>query len=628
MNLARLAAAVLALLLLAGCAMLPAGMRPAAPAAEPVQLMEGRVAGPRSLGVRIEIEAPADLKVLLERHLDLVRLGRVARDEVEDSEWSRLIDAAPAQVRQLLLTEGYVAPRVMLQRQPGRSAGQPDVVVLQIDPGQRARISRFTIEVEGALENGAQAGAQAGAGAESEHARKTMDQLRARWALQPGSAFRNALWTDAKSSALARLRAAGYATAVWSGTGAEIDPDRNEVRLFLVVDSGPLFRFGGLVIDGLTMQDESTVLNLAATKAGAPVTETLLLDFQDRLQKSGLFESISVTLDADPARADAARVQVRLGEAPLQVYTFGLGFSANTGARASVEHVYRRVFGFAATARNKAEWGQKRQVWNGEISTHTGAGLYRNLLGGAVEWLKSDSDTVLSQRVRLGRTQDTQRIERLFYAEVERSQREAASTRVEAVAVSGNFHAVWRDLDSLLLPTRGVSLALQLGAGRSHGTNTDGGYFGRTYARITGYLPLGRQLYAQARLEAGHVYLADKDTVLPESQLFRAGGDDSVRAYAPRSLGPLTNGVVGGGKALLTTSFELATPISNKLPSLWGAVFVDAGNAANDFRDFKAVIGTGLGLRWRSPVGPLRMDLAWSPETRKTRLHFSVGITF
>ena len=628
MNLARLAAAVLALLLLAGCAMLPAGMRPAAPAAEPVQLMEGRVAGPRSLGVRIEIEAPADLKVLLERHLDLVRLGRVARDEVEDSEWSRLIDAAPAQVRQLLLTEGYVAPRVMLQRQPGRSAGQPDVVVLQIDPGQRARISRFTIEVEGALETGAQAGAQAGAGAESEHARKTMDQLRARWALQPGSAFRNALWTDAKSSALARLRAAGYATAVWSGTGAEIDPDRNEVRLFLVVDSGPLFRFGGLVIDGLTTQDESTVLNLAATKAGTPVTETLLLDFQDRLQKSGLFESISVTLDADPARADAARVQVRLGEAPLQVYTFGLGFSANTGARASVEHVYRRVFGFAATARNKAEWGQKRQVWNGEISTHTGAGLYRNLLGGAVERLKSDSDTVLSQRVRLGRTQDTQRIERLFYAEVERSQREAASTRVEAVAVSGNFHAVWRDLDSLLLPTRGVSLALQLGAGRSHGTNTDGGYFGRTYARITGYLPLGRQLYAQARLEAGHVYLADKDTVLPESQLFRAGGDDSVRAYAPRSLGPLTNGVVGGGKALLTTSFELATPISNKLPSLWGAVFVDAGNAANDFRDFKAVIGTGLGLRWRSPVGPLRMDLAWSPETRKTRLHFSVGITF
>ncbi len=620
MNFVRLAAAVLALLLLPGCAMLPAGLRPASANTEPLQVLEGREAGPRSLGVRIEIEAPPDLKALLERHLDLVRLGRIARDEVEDSEWSRLIDTAPAQVRELLLTEGYVTPKVMLQRQPGRSAGQPDVVLLQVEPGQRARISRFTIEVEGALERGALAN--------EGHASKTLAQLRSRWALQAGSEFRNPLWTDAKSAALARLRAAGYATAAWSGTGAEIDPVRNEVRLFLVVDSGPLFRFGGLVIDGLTVQNESTVLNLAGTRPGTPVTETLMLDFQDRLQKAGLFESISVTLDPDPARADAARVQVRLGEAPLQVYTFGVGFSAETGARASVEHVYRRVFGFAATARNKAEWGEKRQAWDGEISTHPGPGLYRNLLGGAVEWLQSDSDTVLSQRLRLGRAQDTQRIERLFFAEVERSQRDAAGTRVQAVAVSGNFYAVWRDLDSLLLPTRGVSLGLQLGAGRSHGTATDGGYFGRTYAKLTGYLPLGRQVYAQARLEAGQVYLADKDTVLPQSQLFRAGGDDSVRAYASRSLGPLVNGVVGGGKSLLTASFELATPISKTLPSLWGAVFVDAGNAVNDFKDYKAFTGTGVGVRWRSPVGPLRVDWAWSPQTRQSRVHFSVGVTF
>ena len=620
MTFARLAAAVLALLLLHGCALLPAGMRPGPPATEPLQLLEGREAGPRSLGVRIDIEAPADLKALLERHLDLVRLGRIARDEVDDTEWTRLIDAAPAQVRQLLLTEGYVAPKVMLQRQPGRSSGQPDVVLLQVDPGQRARISRFTIEVEGALELGAQAN--------EDHAQKTLAQLRARWTLQAGSEFRNPLWTEAKSAALARLRAAGYATAVWSGTGAEIDPERNEVRLFLVVDSGPLFRFGGLAIDGLTEQSENTVLNLAATRPGTPVTETLLLDFQDRLQKSGLFESITVTLDADPAHADAARVQVRLGEAPLQVYTFGLGFSANTGARASVEHVYRRVFGFAATARNKAEWGEERQVWDGEISTHPNAGLYRNLLGGAVERLRSDSDTVLSQRVRLGRAQDTKRIERLFFAEVERSQREAAGTREQAVAVSGNFHAVWRDLDSLLLPTRGVSLALQLGAGRSHGTSSDAGYFGRTYAKLVGYLPLGRQLYAQARLEAGQVFLTDQDTVLPQSQLFRAGGDESVRAFASRSLGPLRSGVVGGGKALLTASFELATPISKTLPSLWGAVFVDAGNAVDDFKDFKTFTGTGLGVRWRSPVGPLRVDWAWSPQTRQSRVHFSVGVTF
>ena len=634
---ARLARAVLWLLLtaglfglsglLGGCAMLAPALKGLAGPQGPVEAAaaaRSADATPRSLGVRIEIEAPSDLKALLERHLDLVRLGRIARDEVEDSEWSRLIDAAPTQVRQLLLTEGYVAPRVMLQRQPARAAGQPDVVLLQVEPGQRARISRLTLEVEGALEIGAQGSVPV----ESEHARKTLEQLRTRWALQPGAEFRNPLWTDAKAAALARLRAAGYATAVWSGTGAEIDPEGNAVRLFLVVDSGPLFRFGGLIIDGLTVQDESTVLNLAATRLGTPVTETLLLDFQDRLQKSGLFDSIAVTLDADPARADTARVQVRLGEAARQVYTLGLGFSANNGARASVEHVYRRVFGFAATARNKGEWGEKRQVWDGELSTHPNARLYRNLLGGAVERLVNDSDTVLSQRVRLGRTQDIQRIERLFFVEAERSQREAASTSVQAVAVSGNFHAIWRELDSLLLPTRGVSLGLQLGAGRSHGNTAKAGYFGRTYARLTGYWPLGRAVFGQARVEAGQVFLARTDTVLPQSQLFRAGGDDSVRAYASRSLGPIVNGVVGGGKSLLTASVELATPISTRLPSLWGAVFVDAGNASNDFKNFKALTGAGVGVRWRSPVGPLRMDWAWSPETRQSRLHFSVGVTF
>jgi translocation and assembly module TamA len=57
-------------------------------------------------------------------------------------------------------------------------------------------------------------------------------------------------------------------------------------------------------------------------------------------------------------------------------------------------------------------------------------------------------------------------------------------------------------------------------------------------------------------------------------------------------------------------------------------VFVDAGNAANGLRDFKAAVGTGVGLRWRSPVGPLRLDLAYGREVRKFRLHFSVGIAF
>ncbi len=615
-----------ALLLHSGCALLQgqSASASASAAAGPGQALPADPARPAAeaaaLGVRIEIVAPAEIKTLLQRHLDAVRLGGLARGDVEDSEWARLIDAAPAQVRELLQTEGYFAPQVLLQRQPGHAAGQPEAVRLEVTPGTRARVSRVTIEAEGELERGASAG--------EAHARATLAQLRASWALPAGSDFRNPAWGDAKAAALARLRAAGYANAVWSGTGAEVDAAKNEVRIFLVADSGPLFRYGGLLVEGLAAQDAQTVQNLAATPLGAPLTETLLLDFQERLQKSGLFDSVSVTLDPDPARAAAARVLVRLRESPLQVYTFGVGFSANTGARASVEHVYRRVFGFAATARNKIEWGQRRQAWNGEISTHPGVSLYRSLVGGAVERLQTDSDTVLSQRLRLGRTQDTQRLERLYFVEAERSQRQALDQpRTDAFALSFNYHGAWRELDSVVLPTQGFTFSGQAGVGRSHGSHADAGYFTRAYGRLTGYLPLGRSLYGQARIEVGQVFLR-QGLVVPDSQSFRAGGDDSVRGYSYRSLGPLVDGVVGSGKSLLTTSLELARPISSSVPSLWGAVFADAGNAADSFANLKPALGVGIGLRWRSPVGPLRLDWAWGRETRRARLHFSVGIAF
>jgi len=604
--------------LVSGCASLTGAdaPRPAEPGASAAPA--GRV-GPAA--VQVEIQAPADLKARLERFLDLVRLGRVvSREDVDDTEWSRLIDATPAQVRSLLQTEGYFQPEIRLERTPGTSAGQPDLVRLIVEPGQRARISRVTIEAEGELDSGATRG--------EAHALATLDQVRRAWPLPAGSEFRNADWGDAKDAVLARLRAAGYANAVFSGTAAEVDVPKQEVRIFVAVDSGPLFRFGKLRIEGLATHDENTVGYLVGARRGAPVTENLLLDFQDRLQKSGLFDGISVTLDTDPQQASEAAVVARLQESPLQVYTFGLGFSANTRERASVEHLYRRVFGYAAQSRLKIELGRLRQAWDGEISSHPGEGLYRNLIGGAVERLLSDTDEVLSQRVRIGRAQDTTRLERLFFVELERSLRRTdAGDRNSATAGSFNFHGGWRALDSIVLPSDGQTLSIQLGVGRSRGTDADSGTFGRAYGRLTVYRPLGRTWYGQARVELGRVFLGS-NMVVPESQKWRAGGDDSVRGYAYRTLGPLVEGAVGSGTMLATGSLELARPISAEMPSVWGAVFIDAGNAADSFSQLKPEVGYGVGVRWRSPVGPLRLDIARAHKTGKARLHFSVGIAF
>jgi translocation and assembly module TamA len=584
-----------------------------AAAEAPAQRVEGPV-------VVVEIDAPGELKDLLERHLDLSRLARLTRgDAVTDTELTRLIDAAPAQVRDLLQTEGYFKPESSLLRRPSSAPGLPETVSLRVDPGERARVSRVTIEFEGELERASQAG--------DARALATLSGLRASWALPGGSDFGNAAWNQAKSALLGRLRSAGYAAATWSGTGADVDPAQHSVRLFLVADSGPLFRSGAIQVEGLVRQDETTVQALAGFMPGTPVTEALLLDYQERLQKAGLFESVTVTLDPDPATASAAPLQVRLREQPVQVVTAGLGISANTGPRASVEHVYRRVFGYAVTASNKFELGSLRQAWSGEISTHPGERSRRWLLGGAVERLESDDDTVLSQRLRFGRAQDSRQIEQLAFVEVERALRTTTSSETSTFATSVNYHVVLRELDSVLLPTQGYTLALQAGLGRSHGNPSRSGFFQRAYGRLTVYQPLGSSWYGQARIELGQVFLPN-GVAAPDSQLFRAGGDDSVRGYAYRSLGPETNGVVGSGPVLLTGSLEVARPFLARMPSLWGALFIDAGRAGNNFGALKPAIGYGAGVRWRSPVGPLRMDVAWGQELRKFRLHFSVGIAF
>ena len=128
--------------------------------------------------------------------------------------------------------------------------------------------------------------------------------------LPAGAEFSDTAWRDAKAAALARLRAAGYANATWSGTSAQVDADRALVRTVVAADSGPLYRTGALVIEGLERHDERSVRNLAHFGAGTPATEALLLDYQERLQRAGLFERVAVTLDGEPATATAATVTV------------------------------------------------------------------------------------------------------------------------------------------------------------------------------------------------------------------------------------------------------------------------------------------------------------------------------
>ena len=130
---------------------------------------------------------------------------------------------------------------------------------------------------------------------------------------------------------------------------------------------------------------------------------------------------------------------------------------------------------------------------------------------------------------------------------------------------------------------------------------------------------------------------------MPDAEQWRAGGEDSVRGYDWRSLAPHDYlGNVVGGNSLVTGSIELARPFTESLPSVWWATFFDMGTAAKRFSELtfrgspedgestKAVIGRGygVGLRWRSPVGPLKIDVSKGEGVQHIHLDLSVGVVF
>ncbi len=578
------------------------------------------------------VDAPSPFKALLEKNLDIERAARLAEaDSLDDTEWARLVAAAPAQGRALAQTEGYFRAEVTVAVDPADAHR----ILIKLVPGEPATVGRLTLEFDGELARQAESGDT-----------KAMDleaRMRSEWELQPGQVFRNGNWDSAKAQTLAALRNEGYAAALWTATSAQVDPATGKVRLFLVVDTGPRFLAGDVVVEGLERQPERNVRLLAGFGTGAPLTQTRLLDYQDRLQKTGLFDQVAVIYDPDPAQAAHATVTVHVHEQSLQQASVSVGYNSLSKGRVTLEHTNRKVFGQPATLYDKVQWGKLVQSWDSTLTTHPAEGFHSWLLGGSVSSINTTGDLVRAASVRFGRTQNSNPLDRMTYVQVERSLQctpKLVKTPdfnydcVDARAVSLNQANVWRNVDSVVLPTDGYTLSAQAGVGfagspvSTLAPNAKYGPYTRLYGRLTEYWPLPQSFYVQGRLELGQIIVGN-NVAMPDAEQWRAGGEGSVRGYEWRSLGPLngSNAVVGGN-SLITTSVEVAHPFTASLPSVWWAAFVDAGSAAARFNALKMPLGYGVGVRWRSPVGPLNIDVSFPDDIRKPRLDLSVGVAF
>ncbi|MCV2367031.1 autotransporter assembly complex protein TamA [Roseateles oligotrophus] len=615
---------------------------------------------------QLVVMAPSKLRDLLETHLDLARFRTAPEDQrLNPQELRRLSAAAPQQARALLETEGFFNAQVEVESSGAETASanytHPTITV-KVEPGPQAKVSAVEINFSGELLEPipAEPGASAPSEALLRQTSRQRDRMRQDWELGVDEPFRQADWGSAKSAMLGRARAQGYPLARWANSAALVDTESNRVELSLELNSGPLFRLGEIQIVGLKHLPATVVERLAGFEPGEPYSERTMLDFQERLLRTTLFDSASVDIrpeaastestgarddaveatedagapvSASPATASpataspatASPVYVLVKEAPRQQVTLSAGYDTSAGPRIGADYTHRQPFGLDLRSRTKLKLGSQGSSADIELSSYPLTDMQRNVMALFVERLSKDDTVNSNLRARIGRNRETPRQDRTYFLEILHARDQTPQAITNAGTVSGNIQWTRRRVDSTLRPTKGYTGQLQIGGGYADSTRENGG-FGLGHLKLYGYYPLPAGFYGSARTELGQIFASDR-VGLPEKLRFRTGGDESVRGYGIDDLGPVdVFGNPTGGRVLWNGSLELAHGLMDSVPDLLGAVFVDAGQAAARWSELKPVTSAGLGLRYRSPLGTLRLDYARAIEPQVWRLHFSVGI--
>lgn len=548
------------------------------------------------------LSAPDYVRDLLKTHFELP--GSPLPDETARATFMR---RAQREIGELLATEGYFAPTVKLH-----PAGPDGVHKLEVVPGPRTLVSRLDIEFKGDL------------AAEGDPVRRARaERLRAAWLLGVGAPFRSPVWEKAKAALLSGVADEDYAAAQMTLSRADIDPANASAQLKVVIDSGPAFRFGELAVSGLDRYKKNLVVRQAPFRTGDPYRRGLLLAFQARLQNMPQFNSVIVNIEPDVSAPEAVPVQVVLTEAHSRRVAVGAGFSTNNGVRSEINYLDRNYLDRAWNLRGGLRLEQNRQALTAGIDTLPDDNGYLLSWGGGVEATLIEGLKTERRKLGVARSRTVGQIEtRIGPNWQQENRRPAGGIQETNQALALDWLWRRRAVDDPLYPRRGDVTEFRVG-GASRQLLSDQDFL-RSYARHQIWWPVGERDVVSLRGEAGFT-AASSRLGIPQEYLFRAGGSQSVRGYAYQSLGVHEGAAVVGGRALATGSIEYTRWLSNG----WGAaVFADAGGVADALHALRMSSGYGSGVRWRSPVGPLALDLAWGQASHALQLHFSIAVAF
>lgn len=568
----------------------------------------------------LSIEAPAPLQAFLLRHAELTRFRELP--DLTPSELERLVAQASKNLRDLLGTQGYFDPSVNARLT--LREGLPPLIHVQVEPGTPTRIALVEITLLGAAQDHPEAGEQ-------------REALNRDWGLPVGEVFTQSAWDAAKTRTLRTLTEKRFPRARIVNSLADIVREEHQANLYLEVDSGPAYRFGDIVIEGALRYDAEMarrLVRVAGVRAGETYQEALLQAAQRRLTESGYYPSAFVLLapEGDPEHHP---VIARVREAPLQKVVVGLGINTDRGPRFTLEHTHHRLPQIGWRGLSRFQWERDTTTLGLNLISPIDDKGWRWVTGAEAERQDDRPRITVTQQWRVGQSQETPALDRSYFLQLDRSVSRDGRTREapeEATSVSANYAWTRRRLDDLTSPQRGHALGVELGAGVTL-TQERRPYL-RTRVRWLGYWPVApesdRPSRLALRLDGGAVW-AQEGTPVPVNQRFLAGGDNSVRGYAAREIGvPLAVGGVEAGKWLSVASLEWQRPIwRDGQRTAWeSTVFIDAGAVANQPSELSPQVGIGTGVRFNSPVGPLQADLAYGLDSKRLRLHLSVGFTF
>lgn len=440
--------------------------------------------------------------------------------------------------------------------------------------------------------------------------------------MMPGAQLHHGHYEDTKSLLQNQALQYGYFSAEFLENRLLIDVEENLADVVLRYDTGERYRLGEVSFSE-TPFDLDLLQRMVPFRNGVPYEADLLAEFNRELLASGYFEAVQVTAPADLAVDGEIPVQADLKARKPHSLGFGGGFSTDVGPRVKADWTQHWLNSRGHSRGAELELAAPRQKitsWYQIPLTPPQSSHLRFFSG----WQREDIDDVESQSMVLGgllqrRLNNGWNRSIGLRLEQERYSLGDDSGRSTLLIPSLGFQRTVSD--NSMDPSRGHSLMMDL-QGAKAGVLSDIDFV-RLNLAAKGLYTLWDNHRFLARAQLGGI-ASDGFASVPPSLRFFAGGDQSVRGYDYRTLAPTDEtGERIGGRYLLATSAEYQYEFK---PKWRAAVFVDHGNAVDTWDD-PMKTSTGVGIRWVSPVGPIRLDLARSVSDPDEgfRIHFSMG---